>query len=205
MNVTVPLPILVGQWIALLALGALVVVVSRQFGRLMQEKEGAHVDTASLHGLHLGEAVPAFEGTVRNGHAKGQAVAWSPGRRPGVILFGDPLCGGCEKAALALQSLASAGRLSEFEVHILTTAEEGLVGAVPAFRDATISVVSVGPAVVLEQYGIQATPMFYVVGRDGRLAAAGSAVTERGILGLVGRLRNEGLDPLPMALSSGSN
>lgn len=144
-------------WIGLGALAAL--------GALVLARQQA---TARPEPLAAGTAAPRFALTA----SSGERVTFAPPvARPLVLAFVATGCGHCARTAPALVALARAGTtVIAIDAGAATTADRrafargALAGAVPFLADPGGG--------VSRRYRASATPTVYVVGADGRVAAA---------------------------------
>src|SRR5690348_5630580 len=122
-DVSLPLWVVVSQWVLLLALGFLVIVAYRQFGYMMYLK-----DKGSEHdGLDIGEQAPSFIYTPA--HQNGRPTHhFDPKGGWSLLLFADP---GCVSCRIALQGLEGVipELPREMRVLVVTSSEPTLIDA----------------------------------------------------------------------------
>ena len=170
----------------LLGLGVLVVILYRQLAALMNLKAHQHQSVEDLTGgLPAGAVAPAFDYWFVNADNFRRA-SWHPITNEGaILLFGDPLCGSCERALLALGNLVTSGFFGDLECLVLTSESREVVGAVDAFRDSPVRVAHVAKEVIIDSFNLRATPYLLLVDARGTIAASGPVHDESSILQLV--------------------
>jgi hypothetical protein len=181
-NITMPVAVVVAQWVALLTLAMLVLIFYRQLAALLATRSGERPDDAAHRShLQIGAPVPSFSGEhIDDGREV--AASWSAAAgTPSLLMFADPLCGTCEKGVEALNAVAGAGGLDEVRACIVTVEEPRLVRAVDAFRTSAVPILRVDKAFVVHTLKVTSTPLFYGVGKDGHLIATGVAVDPAGV------------------------
>jgi hypothetical protein len=204
MTVQLPVAVVIAQWAVLLGLGFLVLVLYRQLAFLMDLKDRRHSLEEQTGGLADGAPVPSFDYQVYEGD--GQRVeSWLSGARGAtVMLFGDPLCASCERALLALESLAKSGRLRGVDCLVVTSESPEIVAAVDAFRDSILPIAHVQKEVIVQAFNLKATPYLLFADAVGAVAASGPVHDEKTILQLLQHVtgsRTEALPFVPMSRS----
>lgn len=169
MNVTLPLWIVVSQWIVLFALGFLVVVMYRQMAYLLRLKD---VGTAR-DGLEIGNAAPAFDYVGVNVNA-GSNLRFNPRGGWKFIIFADPGCSSCEKAMLILENFKIDVKPGMQPI-VVTTADTTEVDAIGAFRRSSLPIAQVKREVFSRLYKTNTTPFAYVVDPEGIVRGKGPA------------------------------
>src|SRR5947209_10368556 len=99
-DVSLPLWLVVSQWVLLFALGLLIVVMYRQVGFLQQLKDQG----SEREGLSIGEKAPAFDYTPAN-QSRAASARFEPQGNWSLLLFADPTCVSCQGTLLALERL----------------------------------------------------------------------------------------------------
>jgi hypothetical protein len=160
----------VAQWALLLALGALVVVLYRQLGRLLSNKR----DPATP-----GPAVGDRATSIRYRRLPdGDAGELAPGGgQPALIAFVDPTCPACERLVSSLGTLKAAGELSGVSVLLLISDPPGYLSISAAFQDTRLELGRPLAAAEVAGYRATATPLLVAVDGAGVVQAAGIAST----------------------------
>jgi hypothetical protein len=158
----------IAQWALLFALGALVVVLYRQLGRLL-----SHERDPATPGPSVGDrAAPIRYRRLPDGDAGELA----PGHgQPALIAFVDPTCPACERLVSSLGTLTAAGELAGISVLLLISDPPGYLSISATFQDTMLEIGR--PLAAAEVAG---TPLLVAVDGDGVVRAAGvaSAVQE---------------------------
>jgi hypothetical protein len=190
MDVTVPLPIFIAQWVMLFALLGLMTLLFRRLGLLVGGSEASTSDASvSRVGLVAGTLAPSFEGVIVTAEHE-HPMSWHPPTsHPTLLMFGDPLCGGCEKSVTALNKVLGSKDLGRIDAYVLTSEEPSIIRAVAAFRTSAVPIVRVDRAISLGDFAVRATPFFYAIGPNGRLLAGRSGSDGGAIQELVNDLR----------------
>ncbi|MGH2532600.1 MAG: TlpA family protein disulfide reductase [Thermomicrobiales bacterium] len=171
MNVSLPLWIVVAQWILLLGLGLLVVVLYRQLGYYLRLQR---IGAENL-GLAVGEPAPAFDFAGVDGTTS-VAQRFNPGGQWSLLLFADPQCAGCERALYALESLREQGAISHVRTIVVTHAEAAQLAVDEVFRATAAEIARIENDHVADLYRIRRTPFAYLVDPQGVVRTKG--VTE---------------------------
>jgi hypothetical protein len=164
----VPIYLEVAQWALLFGLGALVVVLYRQLGRLLSQS-GRQPEPGPAVGSH---AAPIRYQQVPGG----LAGRLTPGDgRPALIAFVDPTCPACEQLVSSLSSLHTADELAGLRILLLMSDPPGYLGISAAFQATSLEIGR--PVSTAEVHGYRATgtPLLVAVDRAGVVRAAGVA------------------------------
>jgi hypothetical protein len=166
----IPMFLEVAQWALLFALGALVVVLYRQLGRLLS----AERDPAAL-----GPAVGAKATSIRYTRPPDGGVGrFTPGGgQPALVAFVDPTCPACEQLVSSLGTLQAAGELSGFRVLLLISDPPGYLSISAVFRDTSLEVGRPLSAAEVADYHATGTPLLVAVDGAGVVRASGVAST----------------------------
>jgi len=171
-NITLPLWLVISQWVLLLALGFLAITMYRQLGFLMRLKEvGTERD-----GLPLGEVAPSFEYTSHNG-SEGTPHRFDPKGSWSLLLFADPGCVSCEESLASLERLTPKLRITARTL-VATSAEPAQIAAIDAFSTTFLSIIRVRQDVPYKLYRVRATPFIYLIDPEGIISAKGTVTTE---------------------------
>ena len=129
----IPLYLEVAQWALLFGLGALVVVLYRQLGRLLSHEPGR---------AQPGPAVGSRAAPIRYRRLPdGDAGQLTPGDgQPALIAFVDPTCPACEQLVSSLGALAAAGELAGIRVLLLISDPPGYLSISAAFQDTSLEI-----------------------------------------------------------------
>jgi hypothetical protein len=161
----------VAQWALLLALGALVVVLYRQLGRLLSHTR----DPDAPPGPAVGDKATAIR---YRRLADGDAGELAPGHgQPTLIAFVDPTCPACERLVSSLDALTAAGELAGISVLLLISDPPGYLSISAAFKDTRLEVGRPLAAAEVAGYRATATPLLVAVDGAGIVRAAGTAST----------------------------
>jgi hypothetical protein len=166
----IPVYLEVAQWALLFALGALVVVLYRQLGRLLRHEppEGAP-----------GPAIGAQAAPIRYQRLPdGDTDQLMPGDgQPALIAFVDPTCPACEQLVSSLGTLDSAGELAGIRVLLLVSDPPGYLAISAAFQDTHLEIGRPQSAAEVTGYRATGTPLLVAVDGSGIVRAAGTAST----------------------------
>lgn len=178
-DVTQPLWLVVSQWVLLFALAALVVVMYRQLGYLLEiQKVGAEDE-----GLPLGALAPRFDYVLARQSTE-RASHFDPTGVTSLLLFADPNCVSCRDALSALESLAP--KLQQtMRVLVVTSADPSLVSAVDPFKNSPLDIGCVDSDIPVRVYRTQVTPFAYVVDAEGKVRAKGITASEAAVREMV--------------------
>ncbi len=164
-DISLPLWVVVSQWVLIFALGCLVIIAYRQLGYVMHLKEiGSEGD-----GLAIGQQAPTFTYTSLN-----QAYLperFDPNGKWSLLLFADPGCVSCQNALRALHRLAP--ELTNTQILVVTSADPALVAAVEEFRTASVPISRSERDVPFKLYQTHSTPFMYVIDPKGEIRAKG--------------------------------
>jgi hypothetical protein len=158
--ISVPLALVVTQWVVLLVLAALVLVMYRQLAHLLELSRGAH----DAGGLDLEAAAPSF--AYRRPSEAGEH-RFTVGETPALLLFTDPRCGACDKALQAVESVTRRSRSTGVRVLVVTDGDEIAVAANGALSASALDIAIVERHVVTRDYRVTGTPLLVGVDADG--------------------------------------
>lgn len=175
MNITLPLWLVISQWVLLFALGLLVIVMYRQLGYLLHLRD---VGT-EREGLPIGEKAPAFDYTPVNGDMRLPA-RFEPLGTWALLVFVEPGCASCRSTIPALERLVPSFE-QRIRVLVVTSAELALIAAVDEFRTAALGINQVSKEVPYELYQTRSTPFAYLIDPSGVIQAKGVATEEPAI------------------------
>ena len=166
----IPLYLEVAQWALLFALGALVVVLYRQLGRLLSHER----DPAAP-----GPAVGVKAAPIRYARLpEGDVGQLTPGdAQPALVAFVDPTCPACEQLVGSLGSLQAAGELPGIRVLLLISDPPGYLSISAAFQDTSLEIGRPLSAAEVAGYRATSTPLLVAVDGAGVVRAAGIAST----------------------------
>ncbi len=182
MNITLPLWLVISQWVLLLALGLLVIVMYRQLGYLLHLRD---VGT-EREGLPMGEKAPAFDYTPVNGDMHLPARFDSIGQWS-LLVFVEPGCVSCRSTIPALERLTPAFK-QQIHMLVVTSAEPTLIAAVDEFRTASLDINQVSREVSYELYQTRSTPFAYLIDPSGVIRAKGVVTEESAIQKMVQKI-----------------
>jgi hypothetical protein len=170
----IPLYLEVAQWALLFALGALVVVLYRQLGRLLSHRQDA---------VPLGPAVGERAAPIRYRRLPdGDAGELAPGDgQPALIAFVDPTCPACEQLVGSLSTLASSGDLPGIRVLLLISDPPGYLSISAAFQATRLEIGRPLAAAEVAGYRATGTPLLVAVDGAGVVRAAGIASTMQAV------------------------
>ncbi len=164
----IPLYLEVAQWALLFALGALVVVLYRQLGRLLSH-EPAQGEPGPAVGVR---AAPIRYRRLPDGDAD----QLMPGDgQPALIAFVDPTCPACEQLVSCLGALHAAGELTGIRVLLLISDPPGYLSISAAFQDTHLEIGRPLSAAEVSGYRATGTPLLVAVDSSGIVRAVGSA------------------------------
>jgi hypothetical protein len=160
----------VAQWALLFALGALVVVLYRQLGRLL-----SHQRDPATPGPAVGDRAAPIRYTRL---PDGNAGELAPGDgQPALIAFVDPTCPACEELVGSLGTLMAAGELPGIRVLLLISDPPGYLSISAAFQDTSLEIGRPLAAAEVAGYRATGTPLLVAVDGTGFVRAAGIAST----------------------------
>jgi len=164
----IPVYLEIAQWALLLGLGALLVVLYRQLGRLLSQKN----DHAELGPPVGSKAAPIRYAAVPDG-SRERLV---PGEgQPALIAFVDPTCPACERLVVSLGELQAAGELAGSRVLLLMSDPPGYLSISEAFQATSLPIGRPVSAAEVAGYRATGTPLLVAVDRHGTVRAAGVA------------------------------
>ncbi len=180
-DITLPVWLVVSQWVLLFAPGFLIIVMYRQIGLLEQLKDRG----SEREGLSIGEKAVPFDYT-RVDQVTHASARFEPRGRWSLLVFADPGCVSCQNTLLALERwLPKLGPL--MRVLVATTAESAQIAAVDAFRTATCDICRIRSDVSSKLYRTGVTPFGYLIDPEGIIRAKGIVVDEASIRKLVSK------------------
>ena len=180
-DITLPLWLIVSQWVLLSALGFLIIVMYRQVAFLQQLNDQG----SEREGLPSGEKAPAFDYTPIN-QGKAAPAHFEPRGRWVLLVFADPGCVSCQNTLLALERLMP--KLEPvMRVLVVTTAEPAQIAAVDAFRSASCDICRIRSDVSYKLYRTSVTPFGYLIDLEGMIRARGIVVDEASIRKIVSK------------------
>ncbi len=168
--IRIPLYLEVAQWALLFALGALVVVLYRQLGRLLSHNQDPGA---------LGPAVGDRAAPIRYRRLPdGNAGELAPGDgQPTLIAFVDPTCPACEELVSSLGTLREAGELAGIRVLLLISDPPNYLAISAAFQGTRLEVGRPLSTAEVAGYRASSTPLLVAVDGTGLVRAAGIAST----------------------------
>jgi len=172
MNITLPVWLVVSQWVLLFALGFLVIVMYRQLGFLLHLKDLG----TEREGPHIGERAPAFDYISVNQNT-GASVHFEPEGGWSLLLFADPGCMSCQDALPIFERFLSKVE-RPLRVLVLTSAEPVLIAASEAFRTTSLSIGRVSRDVPGRLYHSNITPFACLIDAEGVIRSKGVASNE---------------------------
>ena|SRR5947209_173050 len=178
-DVTLPLWLVVSQWTLLFALGFLIIVMYRQASFLQQLKDQG----SEREGLSIGEKAPAFDYTPVN-RSTSASARFEPKGTWSLLVFADPDCVSCQNTLLALERLAP--QLEQtMRVLVVTSAEPAQIGAIDAFRTASVAISRIRSDMPSRLYRTRVNPFGYLIDPEGMIRARGIVADESSIRKLV--------------------
>ncbi|HTZ94594.1 MAG TPA: hypothetical protein VMB74_19540 [Streptosporangiaceae bacterium] len=162
----IPMYLEIAQWALLLGLGSLLIVLYRQLGRLLSNRN----DSAELGPPVGSKAAPIRYAAVPDGSRE----QFAPGHgQPALIAFVDPTCPACEQLVSSLGEMQAAGELADYRVLLLMSDPPGYVGISAAFQSTSLPIGR--PLAVAEVAGYRATgtPLLVAIDGSGTVRAAG--------------------------------
>jgi hypothetical protein len=164
----IPIYLEIAQWALLLGLGSLLVVLYRQLGRLLSNRQ----DTAELGPPVGSKAAPIRYASLPAGSHERLA----PGDgQPTLIAFVDPTCPACEQLVVSLGELQAAGELAGHRVLLLISDPPGYIGISTAFQATSLPIGRPLAAPEVAGYRATGTPLLVAVDSSGTVRAAGVA------------------------------
>jgi hypothetical protein len=162
----IPLYLEIAQWALLFALGALVVVLYRQLGRLLSHKP---------YQAAPGPAMGARAAPIRYQRLPdGEDGQLTPGNgQPALIAFVDPTCPACEQLVSSLDALQAAGELPGIRVLLLISDPPGYLSISAAFQDTNLEIGRPVSAAEVAGYRATGTPLLVAVDGTGVVRTAG--------------------------------
>jgi len=175
----------VAQWALLFGLGALVIVLYRQLGRLM----GHHGDEHDRPGPAVGSRATAIRyqrvpGGVPGRVAPGDGV-------PLLLAFVDPTCPACEQLVSSLSAPQVAGELLGVRVLLLMSDPPSYVTISPSFQATSLEIGRPVSTAEVASYRPTSTPLLVGIDRTGIVRACGTARMPAEILALTRAMATE--------------
>lgn len=168
---TIPLYMVVAQWVLLIALGLLVTVMYRQLGW--------HLNVTKKDPV-LGPEVGSRAGEIEYVDSSNSAImhryAPSDGR-PALLAFVDPMCPACEQLVETLNGADLAGELTSIRVLLLITDPPSYLQISEPFRTTRFEIGQLVSDTAIEAYRASATPLLVAIGADQTVRAAGSVMS----------------------------
>jgi hypothetical protein len=164
----IPMYLEIAQWALLLGLGSLLIVLYRQLGRLLSNRN----DSAEL-----GPAVGSKAGPIRYACVPDdRGDQFAPGNgEPALIAFVDPTCPACEQLVSSLGQMEAAGELAGYRVLLLMSDPPGYVGISAAFQSTSLPIGRPLAAAEVARYRATGTPLLVAIDGGGTVRAAGVA------------------------------
>jgi hypothetical protein len=176
--ISIPLGVVIAQWVLIAFLGWLVITMYRQMGFSL----GLAKNLRGLDGLSIGETAPSFE---YESLLSGVKRIFSPGETWKLVMIADPLCSSCEKAMHALSTVLN--QHQNIPALIVTVAGNEIISALGSFTDAPCEVGRVEAHVLAQLWKTDRAPYFYAVGPDGNVKGRGVHSSVEGITSLLPR------------------
>jgi hypothetical protein len=195
---SLPIALVVTQWVMLFALVALVVMMYRQLAHLLEIGSRAH----DAGGLADGDPAPSF-GYRRPGEPG--THHFTGGGSPALLLFTDPRCGACEQALESVEALTRGNRVPDLRVLVVTDADDVAVTANEGLSRTRLDVAVVDNHVVTRDYRVAGTPLLVGIDAAGvvrtKVAGADAAAVRRFFADFRRTLaRRDGGGPAPAAV-----
>lgn len=189
--ITLPVALVVAQWVLLVALATLLILLYRQLAYVL--RLGGAVSGEG--GLQVGARVPAFTyrplgGGVQDAETRRRFTGAAG--TPTILMFTDPRCGTCEQALTALEKIARPYLSQGLRVLAVTDVNPAVVAASEVFRATTVEVAQVDTDVMTHAYGSYVTPLFYGIDGDGVVRVKGTNADEHAVQSLVRQLLQAG-------------
>jgi hypothetical protein len=173
----IPLDLEVAQWALLFGLGALVIVLYRQLGRLLSQS-GKHPEA----GPDIGSRAASVRYQRVPGGAPGRLA---PGDGvPVLIAFVDPTCPACEQLVSSLSAPQVADELLGVRILLLMSDPPGYVTISQAFQATSLEIGRPVSAAEVASYRPTSTPLLVAADRTGIVRAAGVARLPAEVLAL---------------------
>ncbi len=164
----IPIYLEIAQWALLLGLGSLLVVLFRQLGRLLSNRN----DAAELGPPVGSKAAPIRYATVPDGGHQ----QFAPGDgQPALIAFVDPTCPACEQLVSSLGEMQATGELADYRVLLLMSDPPGYLGISAAFQATSLPLGRPVAAADVAGYRATGTPLLVAIDGGGTVRAAGVA------------------------------
>ena len=179
--ISMPIALVVTQWVLLLALALLVLLMYRQLAHLLHLSGSAH----DAGGPVEGEPAQAFRY-----HQPGEPLVhdYQPGEQATLLLFSDPRCGACDAALEAVETVTRNSRAAGLRVLVITDADDIAVAANNALANTALDVAVVDRGVT-HDYRIAGTPLLVGVDREGVVRAKASSPDQTAVRRLLKDIR----------------
>jgi hypothetical protein len=163
--ITIPLYLAVAQWALLGALGALVIVMFRQLGRLLDGgRPAGHGPATGSQAAPLAYTRPG-EDTIRQ--------LRPGGGQPALVAFVDPTCPSCESLVGSLDQARAVGRLDGLRILLLISDPPSYLRISAAFQSTELEIGRPARRSGLDFYQVTATPLLVAIDGAGVVRAAG--------------------------------
>lgn len=180
MNVTLPIWIVVMQWVLLIGLGVLVILMYRQFAYYVGLRDRTTETKTVDWGLRPGQAAPSFVAHSMNGDSSVFLPSDTPGRWR-LLVFADPYCGTCERGLAALRQVRDEAARDFPVITIVTNASPAIVAAAGSFAAFGDDVAFVHGAEALERYDVRRTPFAFLLDPNGIIETSGVLASRKAI------------------------
>jgi hypothetical protein len=165
--IRIPLYLEIAQWALLFGLGALLLVLYRQLGRLLSTGGGPESP---------GPAVGIKAAPIRYaGVPSGSPEQFTPGNgQPALLAFVDPTCPACEQLVANLGQLEAGSELDGVRVLLLMSDPPGYLGISAVFQATGLEIGRPIAAAEVGAYHVTGTPLLVAIDSDGVVRAAGA-------------------------------
>lgn len=182
-DITLPLWLIISQWVLLFALGFLVIIMYRQLGFLLRLRDLG----TEREGLPLGKKAPVFEYVALNEGTQ-MPTRFEPTGGWSLLVFVSPGCAGCRGTIPALEELKPTLLKQGVRVLVMTTAGPVLKEEVNTLRSEIIEVSHIGKEVPDGLYDTHSTPFAYLINPEGIIQAKGVVTSEREIQKIIEKI-----------------
>lgn len=195
MSVTLPLWLVISQWVLLFALGFLILTMYRQVGLQMRLRDMG----TDREGLAIGGVAPGFEYFPAQDYSKSIPIRFEPKGSWSLILFADPGCVSCEGALSELErfvpKLGNSVRL-----FVATSAEPAQIAAIDAFKKTSLPISRVSHDVPYKLFRTLVTPFVFLIDPEGIIRAKGFATDEKAFRKIVQKVHRSAIAVVPATL-----
>lgn len=182
--IRIPIYLEIAQWALLFGLGALLIVVYRQLGRLL-----SHQPDSGTPGPQVGsQAAPIRYLRLPGGEASRLAVGEG---QPTLIAFVDPTCPACEQLVTSLTTLHDAAELPGVRILLLISDPPGYLGISAAFAGTSLEVGRPASTAEVAGYRPTGTPLLVAVDAGGSVRAAGVVSEQAAVRGYAAAIMRE--------------